>query len=160
MSRYNIHTEGVATTTTAVAGIHDLRQKRVHTIELVRLPMWVSFRVTVMINDWTHSTSDPRHFDIPWTVKNGYFAALVLSIAHSIFIPFLPYPSCIWNASRLRIHWYIASHPSPVSEQELHFSTTKTRKKKNQCDFLKWRNICNAQISLKCTIQILTYISL
>lgn len=60
-----------------------------------RLPVGISFRLTAMINDWTHSTSDPRHFDIPWTVKNGLFAALVLSITSSIFTFLffvLPYP--------------------------------------------------------------------
>jgi len=80
MHRYNIYQEGWR------LPVYMTSDKNAYTqSHPTRLPMGVSFRSTTMINDWTHSTSDPRHFDIPWTVRNGRFVALVLSITCTIF---------------------------------------------------------------------------
>lgn len=57
------------------------------------------------------------------------------------------------NVSRLRIHWYIASHSSPRFRTASHFSATKTRKI-NAISQHDDRDVCDIQISPKCTMQI------
>lgn len=128
-----IYTEGVATAATVAASIHDLRQKRVHTIGLARLRMGVSFRANAMINDGTHSTSDPETLRHSSNGEERSPRRRSFSRSRvSIFIPFLRcHPARIRSVSRLRIHWYIAGHPSPVSEQRPIFPTARKGKKIN-----------------------------
>lgn len=115
-------------------------KNRVHTIELARWPMVVPFCAAAMINDWTHSTSDPSRYDIPWMIVFDFY---FLSFA-------LPRLCCIQNVSRLRIFIDISQTIHlPSLQTERLFLLVKLRNRKYQWDFFlnDELDICNAYIN-------------